>query len=211
MGAVDVYDIEGKVTGSEDLPPALFGMELPSKDAIYFTVKAILTNQRQGNADTLTRAEVDRTKRKLWRQKGTGRARTGTVGSPVWVGGGIAHGPHPHVHQEHVPKKVRRLALRSALTLKARDSQVRVLEDLVLDQPRTRRVAGLAKALGLAGRKVLLVVASADQNLYKSSRNLPRFSTKPVNSFSVQDVVGAEAVLFTRSALTRLSEIWGTP
>ena len=211
MGAVDVYDIDGRVVGSEDLPSAIFEVETPSQDAIYFTVKAHLANRRQGNADTLTRAEVDRTKRKLWRQKGTGRARMGTSGSPVWVGGGVAHGPHPHGYSEHVPKKVRRLALRSALTLKARDSQIRVLEDPVLDVPKTRRVAGLTRALGLEGRKVLLVVGALNPNLFKSGRNLPRFSTKPVNSFSVFDVVGAEAVLFTRTALAALSKIWGAP
>ncbi len=209
MGAVDVYDIDGRVVGSADLPSAIFEVEKPSQDAIYFTVKAHLSNRRQGNADTLTRAEVDRTKKKLWKQKGTGRARIGTMGSPVWVGGGVAHGPHPHAYPQQVPKKVRRLALRSALTLKARDSQVRVLEDVTLEAPKTRRVAALAHAMGLKGRKVLLVVGTVEPNLFKSGRNIPGFTTKPVNSFSVHDVVGSEAVLLTRSALARLSEIWG--
>ncbi|MBI2950648.1 50S ribosomal protein L4 [bacterium] len=209
MGAVDVYNVEGGVVGSAELPPVIFGVENPSQDAIYFTVKAYLINQRQGNADTLTRAEVDRTKKKLWRQKGTGRARMGTMGSPVWVGGGAAHGPHPRPYDERVPKKVRRLALRSALTLKARDNQVRVLEDVSFDAPKTRRVADMARALGVQGRKALLVVGAADPNLFKSCRNLPGFDVRPVNSFSVYDVMGAETVMFTRSALARLSEVWG--
>jgi large subunit ribosomal protein L4 len=209
MGAVDVYNAEGGVVGSAELPSAIFELESPSEDAIYFTVKAYLTNQRQGNADTLTRAEVDRTKKKLWRQKGTGRARMGTMGSPVWVGGGAAHGPHPHGYDERVPKKVRRLALRSALTLKAREQQVRVLEDLSFDAPKTRRMVGLVRALGIQERKVLLVVGASDSNLFKSCRNLSRFDIKPVNSFSVYDVVGAQTVMFTRAALSRLSEVWG--
>jgi large subunit ribosomal protein L4 len=209
MGAVDVYNMEGKVVGSTELPAAVFEVESPSRSAIYFTVKAHLTNRRQGNADTLTRAEVDRTKKKLWRQKGTGRARTGTVGSPVWVGGGIAHGPHPHPYDERVPKKVRSLALRSALTMKAREQQVRVLQEESFDAPKTRRVAGLARSLGLDRRKVLLLVAKAEPNLFLSCRNLPGFRVKPVNSFSVYDVVGSEALLITPTALTRLSEIWG--
>ena len=99
--------------------------------------------------------------------------------------------------------------LRSALTLKARDSQVRVLEDVTLEAPRTRRVAALTQSMGLKGRRVLLVVGAVEPNLFKSGRNIPGFTTKPVNSFSVHDVVGAEAVLLTRSALARLSEIWG--
>jgi large subunit ribosomal protein L4 len=201
--------MDGEVVGSAELPSAVFEVERPSQDAIYFTVKAYLTNQRQGNADTLTRAEVDRTKRKLWRQKGTGRARMGTMGSPVWVGGGVAHGPHPHGYDERVPKKVRRLALKSALTLKARDHRVRVLEDLSFDAPKTRKVAGLVRSLGVQERKVLLVVGASDANLFKSCRNLPYFSVKPVNSFSVYDVVGAETVLFTKTALGRLAEVWG--
>ena len=211
MGSVNIHNLEGDVVGSSELPPDVFAVPDPSSDAIYFTVKAYLTNQRQGNRDTLTRAEVRRTKRKMWRQKGTGRARTGTMGSPLWVGGGIAHGPHPHGYSERVPKKVRRLALKSALTLKARENQVRVLEDFSMDAPRTRAMAGLVRALGLQDRRSLLVVGSADRNVFKSCRNLPGLDVKPVNSFSVYDVMRSEAVLFTRAALDRVSEVWGMP
>ena len=117
MASVDVCNLEGEEVGSMELPETVFGIE-PSADAIYYVIKAYLTNQRQGNASTKTRSEVNRTKRKMYRQKGTGRARKGTAGSPILIGGGVAHGPRPKYFRERVPKKVRKLAIRSAFSQK---------------------------------------------------------------------------------------------
>ncbi len=211
MAGLDIHNLDGGVVGTVELPAAIFEVDQPSSEAIYFSVKAFQNAQRQGNADTLTRAEVNRTKRKPWRQKGTGRSRSGTRGSPLWVGGGTAHGPHPNGYREKVPKKVRRLALKSALTIKMREGQVRVLEDISLETPRTKKVADLMRAMGLQNHRALLVVNPSDPILYKSCRNISGLDVKPANSFSVYDVMRSETVLFTTSALNRLSEVWDGP
>ena len=137
MASVGVCNLEGEKIGSIDLPEAVFGIE-PSVDAIYYAIKAYLHNQRQGNASTKTRAQVDRSKRKMYRQKGTGRARKGTAGSPILVGGGIAHGPKPRDFYQRVPQKVKQLALRSAFSQKAGGEAIAVLEDFELDEPKTK-------------------------------------------------------------------------
>jgi large subunit ribosomal protein L4 len=208
MASVEVHNLDGEVVGSVELPEAIFGIE-PSEAAIYHAVKAYLTNQRQGNASTKTRAEVDLTKRKMYRQKGTGRARAGTAASPVRVGGGVAHGPRPRDLGERVPKKVRRLAVRSALALKGAEGRVRVLQDFTLEAPKTKRMAAMARAIEVSGAKALLLTAEPTPTVYKSCRNLPGFSVKPVSQMCTYDVVRAESVIFTEGALGRLQALWG--
>ena len=134
MASVEVCNLEGEEVGSVELPDTVFGIE-PSADAIYYVIKAYLTNQRQGNASTKTRSEVNRSKRKMYRQKGTGRARKGTAGSPILIGGGVAHGPRPRYFRERVPKKVKKLAIRSAFSQKALGKAISVLEDFELEEP----------------------------------------------------------------------------
>lgn len=209
MASVEITDLRGEVVGSVDLPETIFGIE-PSHHAIYHTVKSYLTNQRQGNGHTKTRAEVRRSKRKIYRQKGTGRARAGAASSPIRVGGGVAHGPRPRALSERASKKVRRLALKSALSLKVPDGAIRVVEDFAFDAPRTKRVADLTRAINVDDRKVLLLTPEAAPNVMKSCRNLAAVHVLPVAQVSTYDVVNADAVVFTRESLGRLQDIWGS-
>ena len=208
MASIGVQSLDGNEVGSVDLPESVFGIE-PSPEAIYYVVKAYLTNQRQGNASTKTRAEVDLTKKKMYRQKGTGRARKGTAGSPIFVGGGIAHGPRPHSFQERVPKKVKGLAIRSAFSQKAKDEAVRVLENFDLDVPKTKRMAQVKQNLNVQDQKTLLLTAESSENVIKSCRNIPRLSILPVTQVSTYDVVQADALILTQGALERIQSLWG--
>jgi large subunit ribosomal protein L4 len=194
--------------GSVELPEKIFEAE-PSSAALYYSVKAYLTNQRQGNASTKTRAEVDLTKRKMYRQKGTGRARAGKASSPIRVGGGVAHGPRPHTFRQRVPKKVRRSAIRSAFSLKAAEGEVKVLENFTLDAPQTRTMAGMIRGLQVDDRKALLLMEASEPVVTKSCRNLPRLSVLPVAQVSAYDVVKADTVILTQGALARLESLWG--
>jgi large subunit ribosomal protein L4 len=196
------------VIGQTELSDSLFGAEL-ARGALYQSVKAYLANRRQGTASTKTRSEVDLTKRKIYRQKGTGRARAGTAGSPVRVGGGVAHGPRPHAHSERVPKKVRRLAIRSAFSAKASSGGVKVVEDFTLDSPKTRVIAHLAQAIRVEGGRALLLLDGHDPNVAKSCRNVPRLDVKPIGQVCSYDILLADTVLFTRGALGKAESMWG--
>lgn len=208
MASIGVQSLDGNEVGSVDLPDSVFGIE-PSPEAIYYVVKAYLTNQRQGNASTKTRAEVDLTKKKMYRQKGTGRARKGTAGSPILVGGGVAHGPKPHHFQERVPKKVKGLAIRSAFSQKAKDEAVHVLENFDLDAPKTKRMAEVTQNLNVQDQKTLLLTADNSENVIKSCRNIPRLSILPITQVSTYDVVQADALILTQGALERIQALWG--
>ena len=208
MESVEVHNLDGEVVGTVDLPEEIFGIE-PSQGALYYALKAYLTNQRQGNASTKTRAEVDLTKRKMYRQKGTGRARMGTASSPIRIGGGVAHGPKPRDFRERVPKKVKRLAFKSALSIKAAESQLVVLEDFSLEQPKTKRMADMARAIQVGDRKALLLMEEATPAVEMSCRNLPSLTVLPVAQASTYDVVRADTIVFTQGALARLQVLWG--
>jgi large subunit ribosomal protein L4 len=209
MATVDVFDIQGKVVGKADLDDALFGVE-PSEGAIYQAIKAFLTNKRQGTASSKTRANVSLTKRKMYRQKGTGRARAGKASSPIRVGGGIAHGPHPRFYNERVPQKVRQLALRSAFSLKASSDGVKVLQDFSLETPKTKQVANITKAIEVDQGKTLMLIGQHDGNIAMSCKNIPGLSVRPVGQVCTYDVILADRVVFTESALGRAQGLWGT-
>ena len=208
MASVEVCNLEGEEIGSMELPETVFGIK-PSVDAIYYVVKAHLTNQRQGNASTKTRSEVNRSKRKMYRQKGTGRARKGTAGSPILIGGGVAHGPRPRHFRERVPKKVKKLAIRSAFSQKALGESISVLEDFELEVPKTKRMAQMTQMLEIRGQKILLLTDGIAENTVKSCRNIPRLSVLPVSQVSTYDVVNADVLVLTRSAVSRIRDLWG--
>lgn len=208
MASVGVHNLEGKEVGTVELPESIFGIE-PSESAVYYAVKAYLTNQRQGNASTKTRSEVDLTKKKMYRQKGTGRARKGTAGSPVLVGGGIAHGPKPHGYNERVPKKIKRLAILSAFSQKAKDESIRVLENFDLETPKTKRIFQMAQHFGLCQRKTLLLTSDVSDNVVKSCRNLAYLKVLPVNQVSTYDLIEANALILTTGAVDRIQALWG--
>lgn len=205
MKAVSVYKHDGSTAETVELPDEIFGIE-PSMPALYQVIKAYLANQRQGNASTLTRSEVDCTKAKPFRQKGTGRARSGSANSPLWPGGGVTFGPKPRCYDEKVNKKVRRLGLRSAYSIKASEDSIFVVEDFALDAPKTKTVLGVFKALGIAEKKVLFIVPDNNEVLLKSGRNLPNCVLEIADSTSAYDIANADVLLLTRTSFDRVKE-----
>jgi large subunit ribosomal protein L4 len=206
MKTVTVYKQDGSESGTIDLPDEIFGIE-PSMTVIHQVVKAYLANQRQGNASTKTRSEVAVTKAKPFRQKGTGRARAGSANSPLWVGGGIAFGPKPRCYDQKLTRKMRRLGLKSAYSIKASEDKIKVIEDFTLDTPQTKTVAGMLRALGLAGTKTVFLVGGTDRNLYLSSRNIPTITVESAENANTYSVINSDVVLFTRTAVDKVKEV----
>jgi large subunit ribosomal protein L4 len=200
MATVDVLDLTGKKVGSEELPAEVFEAEV--KPALmHQVVVAGAASQRAGTHSTKTRAEVRGGGRKPWRQKGTGRARAGSIRAPQWSGGGVAHGPTPRDHTQRINKKMRRAALRSALSAQARDGKLVVIDALELEEPRTKLAVEALTALGVADRKVLLVLPEPDAVLERAFRNLPNVLVAYGRSLATYEVLAADTILFTRAAL----------
>ena len=209
MGAqVEVLNSEGQASGSVELPDDLFGIEV-SEYALYRAVVAYEANQRQGTASTKTRSEIARTSKMHHRQKGTGWARRGSLRSPLVRGGGVAFGPQPRSYSTQLPKALKRLAFRSALTVKGTQGQVKVVDDFDFEKPSTKSFQKVIEACGLKGQKVLFVTAENAPVLVKSSRNLPKVNATHLGSLGTYEVVRADAVLFTRQALGSLVEAHG--
>lgn len=201
---VPVRRIDGSPTGEEvELHPELFG--LPRNDhVLYLAVKAELTNRRQGTHSTRNRALVSGGGRKPFRQKGRGAARAGSIRSPLWRGGGKIFGPQPHPYEMKLPAKVKRLARRVALSVKAQARALSVVEDFDLSQPRTREVSGMLRAFDLAGTSVLIMVDGNKPNVVKSARNIPRLAVRESLNASAWDILRARHLLISRSALKSL-------
>jgi len=187
MTRVTCYTIEGASDRQVDLPDEWFGADV-NRHVMYQAVRAQRTNSRSGTASTKTRAEVRGSSAKPWRQKGTGRARAGSLRSPLWEGGGVIHGPKPKRWRERVPQQVRRVAFASALSDRAREGQVRVVELGTFEEPSTAR---LARAIGRwdADGKVLVLIHRADRNVLLSGRNLPKVTVKKFSDASAHDVL----------------------
>jgi len=207
MKTVTVYKRDGSEAGTIDLPDDIFGIE-PSMIAIHQTVKAHLANRRQGNASAKSRSEVNMVKSKPYRQKGTGRARAGSANSPIWVGGGVAFGPKPRSYRQRTNRKVRRLALKSAYSIKASEDRIKVVEDFTLDEPKTREFAGMLDALGLAREKTMLLLAQKDDVLYKSSRNIQKTSVAMAGEVHTYEVMNSDVLLFMKSAIDKVREVF---
>ena len=206
MGAqVEVLNSEGQANGSVELPEDLFGIEV-SEYALYRAIVANQANQRQGTASAKTRSEIARTGKKHHRQKGTGWARRGSLRSPLVRGGGVAFGPHPRSYASKLPKSLKRLAFRSALTVKGTEGQIKVVTDFDFPAPSTRSFQQVIVACGLADQKVLFVTVDSSPVLIKSSRNLPKVKTTHLGSLSTYDLLATDVVLFTRQAFDRLVE-----
>jgi large subunit ribosomal protein L4 len=204
MKEVRVYDIEGNETGGAQLRDYYFGCDL-NIPVMHLVVRHQLAAARSGTAATKVRSQVRGGGRKPWRQKGTGRARAGSIRSPLWRGGGTVHGPQPRNFDFKVNRKVRKLALRSALSARAEEDQVMVLEDFSLSEPKTKLAASIFEALGVEDY-VLLVLAEDDENLVKSVRNLPYVDVILVEHLNTYDVLASDMVIFTRSSLEKLQE-----
>ncbi|HJD22619.1 MAG TPA: 50S ribosomal protein L4 [Firmicutes bacterium] len=206
MPTVSVFDMTGKQTGSMELSDAIFGIE-PNKTVLHSAVVNYLANQRQGTQSTLTRAEVSGGGKKPWRQKGTGHARQGSTRAPQWTHGGIALGPKPRSYSYTLPKKVRRLAMKSAFSAKVASGDMIVLEALTLDGFKTKTVAAMLSALG-ADRKAILVLPEKDEVAVKSARNIPGVKTALVNTLNVYDILNADKFIVVKDAVAKLEEVY---
>jgi large subunit ribosomal protein L4 len=204
MSTARVVDQAGAVTGSVDLPETVFGIE-PNEPVMHQALLRQLANSRQGTSSTKTRSEVRGGGRKPWRQKGTGRARQGSTRSPQWEGGGVVFGPHPRSYRMDMPRKQRRLALRSALSAKAQDGGLVVLEAFTLDVPQTSAVTALLRTVD-AGKRVLVVLGSHNEMLEKSARNIAEVQVTLAGNLSVRDLLMAETVIVTRDAIEHIEE-----
>ena len=206
MPTISVYDMTGKQTGSMELSADIFGIE-PNVAVMHSAVINYLANQRQGTQSTKTRSEVSGGGRKPWRQKGTGHARQGSTRSPQWTHGGIALGPKPRSYRFALPKKVRRLALKSAFSSKVLADEMLVLESLSLEEIKTKTIVNMLNALG-ADRKVLLVLPEKDEKIVLSARNIPGVKTALVNTLNVYDILNCDKFIVVKDAVAQLEEVY---
>jgi large subunit ribosomal protein L4 len=204
MTSVDLKNIKGEVVGSFDLDDRVFGVE-PNRAVVHQAVVAQLANQRKGTASTKTRGEVRGGTHKMWRQKGTGRARQGDRRAPHWKGGGVVFGPHPRSYHQDLPRKMRRIAMKSALSARVAESALTVVDELVLATPKTREVRGVLEALGLS-RGALIVVAERDDAVTRASRNLPDVRAVTPGGLNLLDVMKFRHLVFTRPAVEALTD-----
>ena len=202
---LDVYTKAGSKSGEKvTLPDEIFAIT-PNDHAIYQAVKVYLANRRQGTSKTKTYGEVAGSGKKLWKQKHTGRARIGAVRSPLWKGGGTIFGPEPRDYSTKLQKQVRQLARRSALSLKAAESAIRIIEDFTFERPATKQMAGILTALELAGRKTLLLTPATDHAVWKSGRNIPSFSVCEAGKASTYELLDNQVLLIQKSAVAAIA------
>ena len=202
----DVLDIQGKTTGrSVELPDEIFGAE-PNEHVMYLAVKQYLASQRQGTHKVKTRAEVQGASRKLHKQKGTGGSRKGNIRNPLYKGGGTIFGPKPHRYDIKLNRKVKDLAKISALSYKAQENSILVVEDIRLDAPKTKSFLNIVSSLNVSNKKALFVVAEYDEILYLSSRNIPNAATVLLSDVNTYEIVNADVLVMTESAAKIFSE-----
>ncbi|RKX22326.1 MAG: 50S ribosomal protein L4 [Candidatus Zixiibacteriota bacterium] len=207
MMSIKVYNQEGKEIGTVELKPEVFGVE-PNESVVHQYIVNYLARQRQGNAATKTRKDVRGGGRKPWRQKGTGRARAGTIRSPLWRGGGIVFGPHPRSYGSNFPKKMRRLALRSVFSDKALSERIKIIEDLKLGEIKTKKIDSIMANLDLAGKKCLILDEGENKNLVLSCRNLDMVLYCRAGLANGYDIINADYLLFTKAGLEKVEEVF---
>jgi len=206
MPRVAMYNINGDQVGEIDLKEDIFGIAV-HQQALHDVVTMQLAGRRQGTHDTKTRAEVSGGGRKPYRQKGTGRARHGSIRSPIWRGGGIVFGPHPRKYGYRIPKKVRRLAMKSALSSKVEGGTIVVLEELKLNVPKTKDMVKILNNLKV-DNKALVVTAQRDDSVYKSARNIPGIKQLSVPGLNVYDLLAHKTLVITKEAVARVEEVF---
>jgi large subunit ribosomal protein L4 len=207
MAQARVLDMQGRDVAKVDLPEVLFDFD-PRPDVVHQYVKMYLANQRQGTHSTLSRGRMKGGGIKPFRQKGTGRARQGSNISPLMPGGARAFGPNPRDYRQEMPRKMRRQALRSCLTDKAREDRVLVLDGGELEKPRTQAVAGFLQAAGLAGRRTLILSEGRELNFALSCRNIPKLQYKRAANVNPYDLTLCDTVVFTRAGLAKAQEVF---
>ena len=206
MPNVNVLDMTGKNVGEIALSDAVFGIE-PNKAVMHAAVVNYLANQRQGTQSTLTRTEVSGGGRKPWRQKGTGHARQGSIRAPQWRHGGIALGPKPRDYGYTLNRKVKKLAMKSALSSKVLDQNFIVLDKVELAEYKTKTIVNMLKALG-AGIKAMIVMPAVDSKLVKSAANIPGVKTALVNTINVYDILNYDKFIIVKDAVAKLEEVY---
>lgn len=203
---VDVLNIKGKKTGRQvELPDEIFGIE-PNEHVVYLAVKQYLAGRHQGTHKVKTRAEVKGASRKLHRQKGTGGSRKGNIRNPLYKGGGTIFGPQPHSYDIKVNRKVKDLARMSALSFKAKEKAIVVVEDITLDTPKTRDFATILGSLKVADKKIMFVLPEYNQNIQLSLRNIPRVNGVLLSDINTYDIINSEVLVLTEGAAKIFSE-----
>lgn len=205
MPKIDVLDVKGNVVGDVELSEAIFGIE-PNEHVVHEVVVALLANRRQGTRSTLTRSEVRGGGRKPWRQKGTGRARAGTIRSPLWKGGGVIFAPKSRDYSKKVNKKVKALAMKSVFSAKAQDNELRVLNQLVMDVPKTKEM--IAVLNNINAQKALIVLPENNEAIIRSANNIPKVATTTVNELNVYDMLKYDVLIMTQEALQKIEEVY---
>ena len=206
MPNVTVFDVNGNKVSEIALNEAVFSIE-PNVSAMHLMVKAYLANQRQGTQSTLTRSEVSGGGKKPWRQKGSGRARQGSTRAPQWYHGGIAHGPKPRTYGLAVNKKVKRLAMKSALSSKVLDGEMIVHDELKLDAIKTKEIVKVLAALE-TGKKTLIVLPEKDDIIYRSARNIAGVKVSLVNTLNVYDILNCNSMIVLKDAVAKIEEVY---
>jgi len=206
MPSISVVDMEGKQVGTVDLSDSIFGIE-PNAAIMHQVVLSYLAAQRQGTQSALTRAEVSGGGKKPWRQKGTGRARQGSTRAPQWTHGGIVFAPKPRDYRFTVNKKERRLALKSALSVKAADSDLIVVDSIKTDEYKTKKIVAMLGAVG-ADKKALIVLPEVDDMVIKSANNIPGVKTAQVNTINVYDILNADKLIIAKEAVSKIEEVY---
>jgi len=204
---VPVHNLAGEVVDHIEISEQVFAVPF-NQAVVHQAMVRQQANARQGTASTKTRGEVAGSTRKMFRQKGTGLARAGSVRSPLRRGGGITFGPKPRSYRQIMPKKMRRLALRCVLSAKVREEQLTILEQLRLDRPRTKEMVQILAALGV-GSSALIVTSEPEENVVKSARNLPGIKTMPASLLNVVDILSCKMLLMTVAAVRKAEELWG--
>ncbi len=206
MPKVSLYNVSGEQVGDLELSDSVFGIEV-NQHVLYEVVKNQLANKRQGTQSTKNRSEVRGGGRKPWRQKGTGRARQGSIRSPQWKGGGVVFAPKPRDHSYKVPKKVRKLAMKSALSSKVSSEEILVLDSLSLEAPKTKEIVKMLKDNN-ATKKALIVMADKDENLIRSTKNIQGVETTLVNTLNVYDILRHDLFIITKDAVKKVEEVY---
>ena len=207
MIKLPVYSREGQVLREIELPEEIFEAEI-NQDLIYRNVVTYLANQRRGTASSKGRSEVSGSTKKPWRQKHTGRARSGTNKSPLWIGGGKSFGPSPRDYTKKLPKKMKRKALLSALSLKAKENKIKLVEDIQFEAPKTKKMAELLKNLELNEKKCLFIVPNSDQNMIKSCRNIATLETIYAKIVNTYTILKNDNLLMTPAGVELLQEVF---
>jgi len=205
MPTVGVFNKEGNKVSEMELNESIFAVEV-NEYALHQVVVALLANKRQGTQSTKTRSEVRGGGAKPWRQKGTGRARQGSIRAPQWIKGGIVFAPKPRDYRTSVPKSMRKVAMKSALTSKVQENQMIILDTLNFEAPKTKNIVEMLKAL--EANKALIITAESNEVVYKSARNIQGISIIPANNINVYDLLKYEKLIITKDAVSKIEEVY---